>query len=279
MQMLRAMVHPLHSVLSGNAFRAGATRCLIRSSSSAANVLHNDHKVPPSESQHTPSTTPPPEILEADRPLHLNEGTSGVHFYRAEPLPPGTKSAPVQSSFQFLPEVPRIPLGKTVHINHSDIDTYFHPLIQCHWHVGRVRAATRDVEILTFDKLFRFKNFETTLKFFNELAEISLNENHHAHYACDYARIYVSIYTHAAYCNTQAESGQWISELIPGLTLRDVRFAIRAERLHQKYLAEGLAITPVPFENERLQDWSIERLKLRYPPRQPGVVYGATDRA
>ncbi|KAI6134647.1 hypothetical protein EV401DRAFT_1903886 [Pisolithus croceorrhizus] len=272
--MSRAM-HPLRSVLCGNAFWAGAARCLIRTSSSAANVLHNVHKVSLSESQHTP---PPLDVPEADRPLHLNEGTAGVHFYRAEPLPRGTKPTSVQSSFQFLPEVPRIPPGKTMHINHSDIDTYFHPLIRCHWHVGRVRAVARDVETLTLDKLFRFKNFETMLKFFNELAEISLNENHHAHYACDYARIYVSVYTHAAYGNTQGESGQWISELIPGLTLRDVRFAIKAERLHQKYLANGLAITLAPFENERLQDWSIERLKLRYP-RQPGVMQGATDRA
>lgn len=98
---------------------------------------------------------------------------------------------------------------------------------------------------------------------------------HHGHYACDYARIYVSVHTHAGYCNTKTESGQWISELIPGLTLRDIRFAIRAERLHQKYLADGLAVTLVPFENERLQDWSIERLKLRYPPSQKtGVKHG-----
>ncbi|KAI6040213.1 hypothetical protein EDC04DRAFT_2677974 [Pisolithus marmoratus] len=166
-----------------------------------------------------------------------------------------------------------------MHIQHGDIDTYFRPLIQCHWQVGRVRATDCDVEILTLDKLFRFKNFKTTLKFFNELAEISLNENHHAHYVCDYARIYVSVYTHAAYCNSQAESGQWISELIPGLTLRDVRFAIRAERLHQRYLADSLATTPVPFEHERLQDWSIERLKLRHPPCQSGVMHGATGLA
>lgn len=275
MQTLKA-IRPLCPILSGNASWAGVARCPNRSSSSTANVLHGVHKVPPPEDQHIPNTPLPSEIPGAGRPLDLNEGTAGVHFYRAEPLPPGTEPASVQSSYEFLPEVPRIPLGKTMHINHSDIDTYFRPLIQCHWHVGRVRAAARDVEILTLDKLFRFKNFETTLKFFNELAEISLNENHHAHYACDYARIYVSIYTRAAYCNTPAESGQWISELIPGLTLRDVRFAIRAERLHQRYLADDLAITLIPFENERLQDWSIERLKLRYPPRQSGVMYGAS---
>ncbi|KIM69673.1 hypothetical protein SCLCIDRAFT_719494 [Scleroderma citrinum Foug A] len=197
---------------------------------------------------------------------------------------PNTPSIPAdapvtQSGFHFLPEVPRLPLGKTMHINHNDIETYFRPLIQCHWHVGRVRGAARDVEILTIDKLFRFKNFEVTVKFFNELADISLNENHHGHYACDYARIYVSVHTHAGYCNTKTESGQWISELIPGLTLRDVRFAIRAERLHQKYLADGLAVTLVPFENERLQDWSIERLKLRYPPSQKTGVKHGTDPA
>ncbi|KAL4073810.1 hypothetical protein J3A83DRAFT_2623591 [Scleroderma citrinum] len=183
--------------------------------------------------------------------------------------------SPKVSGFEFLPEIPRIPLGKTMHIDHNDIETYFRPLIQCHWYVGRVKAAARDVEILTLDKLFRFKNFEATVKFFNELADMSLNENHHAHCACDYARIYVSIYTHSGYCNTQTESGQWISELIPGLTLRDVRFAIRAERLHQRYLADGLANTLVPSENERLRDWSLEQLKLRYPPSQkPGTMYG-----
>ncbi|KAI6040214.1 hypothetical protein EDC04DRAFT_1523242 [Pisolithus marmoratus] len=81
MQTSKAMRPLLRSVLSGPAL----ARCLIRSSASTANDVH---KVLPSE---IPSTPPPLEMREGGRPFGLNEGIAGVHFYRAEPLPPGSK--------------------------------------------------------------------------------------------------------------------------------------------------------------------------------------------
>lgn len=52
---------------------------------------------------------------------------------------------------------------------------------------------------------------------------------------------------------------------VPGLTSRDIRFAVNVERLHNTFLADERAITKVPVDSTSLQAWSMELLRRRYP--------------
>jgi len=172
----------------------------------------------------------------------------------------------VQKIALDLPEVVRIPGKKrTFHLNHEDLETLVRPLLSCHWHVARVGNVVDDLQAFSLNKLFRFKDFRSAVEFFDTLADIQEEENHHARVTVDYANVYVSAHTHVAYQRSSDTDTDAKPIKVPGLTARDVRFAVKVERLHERFLGDGRAVTKVPVDSASLQAWSMEQLRQRYP--------------
>lgn len=189
----------------------------------------------------------------------------------------------VQAIVHELPEVARMPTKKrTFHLNHGDLESHVWPLLSCHWHVGRVGDGADGLEVFSLNKLFSFNNFRSAVEFFDALADIQneevvssvrpdryvshalTNDQHHARVTVDYANVYVSTHTHVAYQHASDPDADAKPIKVPGLTSRDIRFAIRVERLHNTFLSDERAITKVPVEFATLQAWSMEQLRRRY---------------
>ncbi|KAF8840707.1 hypothetical protein BDN67DRAFT_1011244 [Paxillus ammoniavirescens] len=179
------------------------------------------------------------------------------------------KSLEIQKIALELPEIPRAPNRRTLHIKHEDLETHVRPLLSCHWHVGHVGSGVHGLEVLSINKLYNFKDFRSAVEFFNALADIQDEEDHHARVIVDYSNIYISVHTHVAFQPISSATGESKPIKVPGLTNRDVRFAIKSEKLHQKFLEDQRAVTKVPAESTRLQEWSMERLRQRYPTSYP----------
>ncbi|KAI9571193.1 hypothetical protein HD554DRAFT_1993797, partial [Boletus coccyginus] len=136
-----------------------------------------------------------------------------------------------------LPEVARIPTKKrTFHLSPEDLETHVRPLLSCHWHVDRVGDVVDDLQVLSLNKFFSFINFRSAVEFFDALADIQDEENHHARVTVDYANVYISTHTHVAYRRTSSADTDTKPIRVPGLTARDIRFAVRIERLHERFL-------------------------------------------
>ncbi|KAF8557676.1 hypothetical protein OG21DRAFT_1505174 [Imleria badia] len=175
-------------------------------------------------------------------------------------------SSDVQEIAFELPEVARIPGKKrTFHLNHEDLETHVRPLLSCHWHVGRIGDAVDDLQVFSLNKLFTFKNFRSAVEFFDALAGIQDEENHHARVTIDFANVYVSTHTHMAYQRISDANTDANPIKVPGLTARDIRFAVKVERLHERFLGDERAVTKVPTDSASLQAWSMEQLQRRYP--------------
>ncbi|KAF8444841.1 hypothetical protein L210DRAFT_959612 [Boletus edulis BED1] len=175
-------------------------------------------------------------------------------------------SPDVQKFVPELPEVARIPTKKRIfHLDHEDFETHVRPLLSCHWHVGRIGNVVDDLQVLSLNKLFSFKNFRSAVEFFDALAAIQDEEDHHARVTVDYAHVYVSTHTHVAYQRISDADSDGKPIKVPGLTVRDIRFAVKVEKLHEGFLADGRAVTKVPVDAASLQAWSMGQLRRRYP--------------
>lgn len=139
-----------------------------------------------------------------------------------------------------------------------------------------------DPQVFTLNKLFNFKNFRSAVDFFDALADIQNEEDvssirhdghvlldewhqHHARVTVDYSNVYISTHTHVAYQRTSDTDMESKPVRVPGLTARDIRFAIKVEKLHEQFLDDGRAVTKVPVDSASLQTWSMEQLRRRYP--------------
>jgi len=174
----------------------------------------------------------------------------------------GSSEVQAQKRAVDLPDIPPIPARKrTFHLSHEELETHVRPLLSCHWHIGSVavdQVMPDDRQTLTLNKLFTFKNFGSSVQFFDELVGIQNEEDHHARITVDYSRVYVSVHTHCAYEDATPTK-------VSGLSARDIRFAARVEGLHEKFLDDGRAVTKVPVDCASLEAWSMERLQKRYP--------------
>ncbi|KAF9241850.1 hypothetical protein BU15DRAFT_10342, partial [Melanogaster broomeanus] len=163
-----------------------------------------------------------------------------------------------------LPEIPPVLNRRTMHINHQDLETHIRPLLSCHWHVGRVGGGVHGLEVLSINKLFSFKNFRSAVEFFDALADIQDEEDHHGRINVEYSKVYISVHTHVAFNPISSVTDDSKPIKVPGLTNRDIRFAVRVEKLHQQFLEDQRAVTKVPAESTRLQEWAMECLRQRY---------------
>jgi len=82
----------------------------------------------------------------------------------------------------------------------------------------------------------KFKSFADAIAVVNELADVMKTERHHAKLTILNTAVSLTTNTHSAYVfrsnNTDPKDTQ---NHLPGVTHRDVRFAIFAERIWQEY--------------------------------------------
>ncbi|KAG1751436.1 uncharacterized protein EDB91DRAFT_1243701 [Suillus paluster] len=172
---------------------------------------------------------------------------------------------------QDLPEIPPFPAKPTLHISPDDVTTYIQPLISRQWKVNRVKGVGED-EVLSLNRRYEFKGFNDVMDFVQGVADISREEKarikHHARIVIEYSTVLIFTHTHSAYTFHRLENGKHEFKKVPGLTRRDIRFAIKTEELHETFKARGRALQFVPAALVQLQRWSMDSLLRRYGKTQ-----------
>ncbi|OJA20519.1 hypothetical protein AZE42_01599 [Rhizopogon vesiculosus] len=165
-----------------------------------------------------------------------------------------TSQSPKRSprlELQDLPDLPPFPGKPTLHISPEDITTYLQPLISRQWSVGRVRNGLDEREVLSLNRHFDFKGFNDVMDFVHAVADISREEKarikrpHVFSKRIDFT-VAIFTHTHSAYTFRRLPDGKYESKKVPGLSRRDIRFAIKIEELHERFKAQGHALESVP---------------------------------
>ncbi|KAG0700827.1 hypothetical protein DFH29DRAFT_929875 [Suillus ampliporus] len=172
---------------------------------------------------------------------------------------------------QNLPEIPPFPARPTLHISPEDVTTYIQPLISRQWKVNRVSKGLGEDEVLSLNRRYEFKGFNDVMDFVQGVADISREEKHHARIVIEYSTVVIFTHTHSAYTFHRLANGKHESKKVPGLTRRDIRFAIRIEELHETFKARGRALQVLPTTFVRLQRQSMNSLLRRYGETQKVV--------
>ncbi|KAH8107725.1 hypothetical protein BXZ70DRAFT_912325 [Cristinia sonorae] len=151
-----------------------------------------------------------------------------------------------------LPPLPKAPKYPCPHLTDEEVVQYLEPLYNLSWYLG-VRAMKWNGQIripLVLAKKMDFLTFDDALKFTNELSEIVKTEKHHPQInIAPSGRLSLELDTHTAtipgVCPPNKDDPLHI---YPGVTLRDVRLAILAEQLWDKYRNELKLAKDVQFE-------------------------------
>ncbi|KAG2154356.1 uncharacterized protein EDB93DRAFT_154819 [Suillus bovinus] len=163
-----------------------------------------------------------------------------------------------------LPEIPPFPTIPTLHISLGDVTTYIQPLVSHQWTIGHVSTGVGENEILSLEKRYKFKGFDDVMDFVQGVADISRTENHHARIVIEYSTVDISTHTHSAYAFHRVGEGKPESKKVPGLTRRDVRFAIKIDELHETFKEQGRTVQFVPAGLAELQHQSMKSVIRRY---------------
>ncbi|KAG1900563.1 uncharacterized protein F5891DRAFT_1032620 [Suillus fuscotomentosus] len=165
---------------------------------------------------------------------------------------------------QDLPEIPPFPTRPTHHISLEDITTYIQPLVSRQWTVGHICTGVDENEILSLDRHYKFKGFNDVMDFVQGVADISRAEKHHARIVIEYSTVDIVSHTHSAYGFDRVGEGELEPKKVPGLTRRDVRFAIKIEELHETFKERGRTVQSVPADLTQLQHRSMKSVLRRY---------------
>ncbi|KAG2055358.1 hypothetical protein BDR06DRAFT_954129 [Suillus hirtellus] len=165
---------------------------------------------------------------------------------------------------QDLPEIPPFPTRPTLHISLEDITTYIQPLVSRQWTVGHICTGVGENEILSLERHYKFKGFNDVMNFVQGVADISREEKHHARIVIEYSTVDIFSHTHSAYAFDRIGEGELEPKKVPGLTRRDVRFAIKIEELHETFKERGRTVQSVPADLTQLQHRSMKSVLRRY---------------
>lgn len=135
--------------------------------------------------------------------------------------------------------IPSPPEALNHFLTEEDIDHYVKPMITRKWAVlqnnGQLNTKK---DTLFFAKEFKFTGYDATMSFINDIASIVREENHHPEVAFDYVTVKVQTQTHRI--ANSAFSVRCADGKIPGITRKDLRLAIRIEKLFTEvYLSDG----------------------------------------
>jgi len=109
------------------------------------------------------------------------------------------------------------------------------------------------------------------MDFVNGIAEISREEKHHARILLEYRNVVIFTHTHSAYAFHRLPNGRYESRKVPGLTRRDIRFAMKIEELHEKFKTQGRVLESASPELGMLQRMSMTTLQRRYSKTRTGM--------
>jgi pterin-4a-carbinolamine dehydratase len=208
---------------------------------------------------------------EGSRTVPVNSAAESESF-----LSSADNSAPKRQSMdplevQDLPELPPFPPRPTLHISFEDVVAYIKPLVSHQWKVSHVCAGVAEDEILSLDRRYRFKGFNDVMDFVQGVADISRAEKHHARIVIEYSTVDISLHTHSACTFHRTEEGKPESKKVPGLTQRDIRFALKVEELHKTFREQGRAMQFVPAALPHVQRRSMKIVLRRYGQTQTVV--------
>lgn len=202
---------------------------------------------------------------------NLEENKPSGSLVNSESILSSADTSPKQQStgpleVQDLPEIPPFPTRPTLHISLEDITTYIQPLVSRQWTVGHICTGVGENEILSLERRYKFKGFNDVMDFVQGVADISRAEKHHARIVIEYSTVDIFSYTHSAYTFDRIGEGEGEGEpkKVPGLTHRDVRFAIKIEELHETFKERGRTVRSVPADLIQLQHRSMKSVLRRY---------------
>jgi pterin-4a-carbinolamine dehydratase len=202
-----------------------------------------------------------------------SEGFREVNSAAESVVSSADTSAPKQQSMgplevQDLPEIPPLPTRPTSHISLEDVTTYIQPLVSHQWKVGHIRSGISEDEVLSLDRHYKFKGFNDVMDFVQGVADISRAEKHHARITIEYNTVDISSHTHSAYTFHHVGKGKTEPRKVPGLTRRDIRFAIKVEELHETFKERGRTMEFVSAAFPHLQRQSMKSVLRRYSQKQ-----------
>lgn len=170
---------------------------------------------------------------------------------------------------QALPKIPPLPTKPTPHITSEDVTTYIQPLVSRQWKVGHICPGVGENKILELNRRYQFKGFDDAMDFVRGVAVISRAEKHHARTVIEYDTVTIFLHTHTAYIFYRIGEGEPVPKKVPGLTRRDIRFAIQVEELHETFKEKGrMKNLAVSTGLIHLQYWSMRSVLRRYGEKQ-----------
>lgn len=87
----------------------------------------------------------------------------------------------------------------------------------------------------------------------------------------EYSTVDISLHTHSACTFHRVGEGKPESNKVPGLTRRDIRFALKVEELHETFKEQGRMTQFVPADLPRVQRRSMKSVLRRYGQTQTAV--------
>lgn len=87
----------------------------------------------------------------------------------------------------------------------------------------------------------------------------------------EYSTVAISTHTHSAYTFHRLPDGKYEPRKVPGLTRRDVRFALKIEELHERFKSQGRVLESVSVAIDKQQHRSMNTLLKRYGKPQTFV--------
>ena len=159
-----------------------------------------------------------------------------------------------------LPGLPALPesWSCTPHISSDDINSHVRPLISRGWRIIPASESPETGVSLAMTSVYQFSKYKTAREFLNLLCDMSSEEKHHAKITLDHKIVSVQFQTHTAHAAGVDSMGNRVVYKIPGLTARDIRWAIRCERVR----AEMDDATVVQESLEELAD--AQRQSMKY---------------
>jgi pterin-4a-carbinolamine dehydratase len=172
------------------------------------------------------------------------------------------------------PPIPSLPEQSseypTPHITDEDLKTYVEPLYSLYWGIilpAKYNSGSSTVAQL--GRVFKFNDFATAVDFIQDVAAIARSENHHPTLKVEGGRVSFATLTHYGRAPLTSAANLMGRNIVPSLTIRDIRLAILAETLFRdSYVANKRGKNPVGARAPKSQRPSsleeIEALKQRF---------------
>ncbi|KAI0684941.1 hypothetical protein BC835DRAFT_1523662 [Cytidiella melzeri] len=184
------------------------------------------------------------------------------------------KSSALPANYEAIPTIPPRPKpGLTQWVSDGEVRQYLHPLYSRQWKIAKYLPpeSTKRIHYQLLSKFFVFRTEKDAMEFSMGITEIVNKMAHHPTiFKLREKTIIFRILTHDAYVELD-ENGPIV---VPGVTMHDIRVAMRLEKLWEKYWAQGKAKLPrlgwklKGHKRTAVRYWGIRVAKLKPPSRE-----------